>query len=126
MANYSKGARGERELLTLLYNNSYSVMRAAGSGVNSISPDLIAIKQGKGMAFECKAWSNTSVSIPHEKFIAMTEWERNTQMPMFIGWRMNNKGWFFIRLDELKKTEKSYTVTMKTAIEINRRIEAIL
>ena len=126
VANYSKGARGERELLAILHENKYAVMRSAGSGINSISPDLIAIKEGKGLAFECKAWDSTSISIPHEKYESLLEWERNTFMPMLIGWRMNAKGWYFIKLSELTKTEKSYTVTMKNAMAINRRIEAII
>ena len=94
---YSKGARGERELLNYLYSKAYSVVRSAGSGVNSISPDIIAIKHGKGLAFECKAWDRSSLSIEPEKFDVLCEWERNTCMDTFVAWRMNGQGWFFIK-----------------------------
>ena len=126
MQRYSKGARSERELLNALYGMSYSVMRSAGSGVNSISPDLIAIKDGKGLAFECKAWEKSSISIEAEKFELLREWERNSGMQTFIAWRMNGESWFFIKLDEMKKTEKSYTVGRKTAQAINRRLQSII
>jgi Holliday junction resolvase len=43
-------------------------------------------------------------------------------MDTMIAWRMNGKGWFFIKLDEMKKTDKSYSVTKRVALEINRRI----
>ena len=56
----------------------------------------------------------------------MVEWEKNTGMDTFIAWRMSGKGWFFIRLGELRLAEKNYTVTRKTALEISRTLEAIL
>ncbi len=126
MTRYEKGARGERELLNEFYVRKYSVMRSAGSGVNSVSPDIIALKGGKGFAFECKAWDNTSLSIEPDKYEVLMEWEKNTGMETFIAWRMNGKGWFFMRLNELKKTEKNYTVTRNTAMQISRTLKEIL
>jgi Holliday junction resolvase len=54
------------------------------------------------------------------------EWERNSGMQTFIAWRMNGESWFFIKLSEMKKTEKNYTVTKKTAQAIARRLESII
>ncbi len=126
MTRYAKGARCERELLSLLHDKGYSVVRSAGSGVNSISPDLVAIRTGKGLAFECKAWKSTSVSIEPEKYQNLMEWQQNTNMKTFIAWRMNGQGWFFVKLEELFKAEKNYTITMKDAKRINRNIEEIM
>lgn len=126
MNRYVKGARGERELMDIFHKSGYSVMRSAGSGVNSISPDIISYKAGRGLAFECKAWSKSSLSIEKEKFDVLKFWESNTSMETFIAWRMNNKGWFFIKLDEMSEGNKSYTVTMKRAMMINRRISSII
>ena len=100
---YSKGARGERELLNTLYKMGYSVVRAAGSGVNSVSPDLIAVKSGKGMVFECKAWDRGSLSIDHEKFESLRLWRDNAMMETFLAWRMNGEGWV---LPEARRVEK--------------------
>lgn len=124
MQRYSKGARAERELLNFLAGIGFSVIRAAGSGVNSVSPpDLVAVKKGKGLAFECKAWDNTSLAIDHEKFAALKNWMDNTGMETYMAWRMNGSGWFFIRLDEMSRTEKNYTVTKKIALGINRNLK---
>lgn len=123
---YDKGARSERELLAAFRGRNYSVMRSAGSGVNSVSPDLIAFRNGKGLAFECKAWNGGSVSIPIEKFDLLKEWEMNTGMDTYIAWRVNGRGWFFIRLGEMSLAEKNYTVTAKRAAMINRRLEHLL
>lgn len=126
MQRYSKGARSERELLNYLHSKSYSVIRSAGSGVNSISPDVVAIKNSKGLAFECKAWDRSSLSIEASKFDVLLEWERNTGMETFIAWRMNGSSWFFIKLNEMKKTSKNYTVGKKTALSINRKLDSIM
>ncbi|MEM0094876.1 MAG: hypothetical protein QXF41_02145 [Candidatus Micrarchaeaceae archaeon] len=125
MTRYEKGARGERELLEKFRSAGYSVVRSAGSGVNSISPDILIVRKSGGMAFECKVWDKSSISIDPEKFCLLKEWETNTNFQTYIAWRMNGLGWFFIRLDELTKG-KNYTVTRKRAIEINRRLENLL
>jgi Holliday junction resolvase len=126
LTRYTKGARSERELLSMLHDNGYSVVRSAGSGVNSISPDLIAIKKGRGLAFECKAWDSTSLSIEPEKYRSLEEWRDNAGMDTYIAWRMNGGGWFFMRLNEMTRTEKNYTITMKMAKKINRKIDMIM
>lgn len=126
MLRYSKGARSERELLNYLYGKSYSVVRSAGSGVNSISPDIVAIKKERGLAFECKAWDRSSLAIEPEKYEALLGWEKNTGMDTFIAWRMNGQGWFFIKLGEMNKNGKSYSVTRKQALGIGRNLETLL
>ncbi len=125
MKRYVKGARSERELLAMLQSRGYSVMRAAGSGVSSVAPDIIAIKDGKGLAFECKAWQS-NLSIEKEKVSMLKGWRDNTRMQTMIAWRVNGKGWLFISLDELSETGKNFTVTMKRAGQIGRKIEHIL
>ena len=127
MTRYSKGARSERELMAYLHDKSFSVVRSAGSGVNPMSPpDIVAIKNGKGLVFECKAWDKDSLSIEPDKIAALEAWERNTGHTAFVAWRMNGNGWFFIRLGEMKRTEKNFTVTRGIATAINRRLDSIL
>lgn len=126
MTRYSKGARTERELLHSLHSMGYSVMRGAGSGINTLSPDLIAVRNGKGLAFECKAWDNDNLSIENDRFEGLVKWKANTSMETFVAWRMNSDGWYFIKLDEMKSNNKTKTISKKTAIEINRRLEAIM
>lgn len=126
MNRYIKGARSERELVDMFFSRGYSVMRSAGSGVNSISPDLISYKRGMGMAFECKAWANGSLKIEPDKFEILRRWMNNTNMETYIAWRMSRIGWFFIKLEEMSKKGKNYTVTKKIAIKINRRFESIV
>lgn len=123
MHRYIKGARSERELMAMLEELGYSIMRSAGSGVNSVSPDIIAFRKGKGYAFECKAWEKSSISIPIDKYELLKKWEENTAMETYMAWRMNGKGWFFIRLHEMNRATVNYTVTIKDAERISRRFD---
>ena len=126
MNRYSKGARGERELLAILAEMEYSVIRSAGSGVNALSPDIIALKDGIALCFECKAWDSGSVSLDEEHYGKMAKWANNTSFPTYLAWRMNGKGWFFIRLDEFTKGEKNYNITRKKAMALNRRLGDVI
>ncbi len=126
MHRYMKGARSERELLNVFYGKGYSVIRSAGSGVNALGPDIIALKDREAFCIECKAWDKGSLSLDYDQFEKLLEWEKNTSFPTFVAWRMSGEGWYFIKLEEFKKCEKSYTVTMRKTKEIGRRLEAIL
>ena len=126
MHRYVKGARSERELLNTFYSLGYSVLRSAGSGVNALGPDIIAIKDKVCIAIECKAWEKNRLSIDLDAYKKLYEWEQNTKFPTYIAWRMNGKGWFFIKLDELKQGEKDYSITKIRTLEMNRLLEHIL
>jgi len=129
MHRYIKGARSERELLNKFYEMGYSVMRAAGSGVNALGPDIIALRKNVCFAFECKAWDRTSLSLEPEQYEKLVEWERNTDSPTsytFVAWKIKSRGWFFIRLDEFTKGERNYNVTMKNVMATNRTIDSII
>ncbi len=117
---YVKGARSERELLNRFYSHGYSVLRSAGSGVNSLGPDIIAIKDRNCLAFECKAWEKSRLSIDHEGFDKLLKWKENTKFPTYVAWRMNKIGWYFIELEEMKKGERDYSITKKRTLEIGR------
>lgn len=125
MHTYVKGARTERELLYTFYDMGYSVLRSAGSGVNSLGPDIIAIKDGTCFSFECKAWEKNRLSIDREGYEKLRKWKDNTKFPTFVAWRMNNMGWYFIELEELKEGGKWFSITRKRTIEIGRRMEHI-
>ncbi len=126
MTRYDKGARSERELLSILYESGYSVLRSAGSGVNALSPDLIAMKKGKCIVIECKAWEKGSLSLAPDQFGKILEWEANTEFPTFVAWRMNGKGWFFIKPEEFERGKSNYNITRKKVLGVNRKIENVI
>lgn len=113
---YRKGSRAERELIDYFSNNGYSVIRAAGSGVNSLSPDLLAFKHGMQYAFESKAIEKNNLNIDREQFTNMQKWERNTGITCYVAWRKRGKQWRFIPLSLFNESEKSFGISWKKAI----------
>ena len=126
MLRYAKKARSERKLISLFCEKGFSVIRAAGSGVSSLCPDILVFRKGMQYAFECKAWESGSLGIEREKFKALKDWENNTGITTFIAWRIGRVGWRFVYLDELEENPKSYTITMKRALAIDRGLERLL
>lgn len=126
MTRYDKGARSERELLNILDGEGYSVIRSAGSGVNSLSPDLIAVRDGRLIAIECKAWDRGSLALDPEQYQKLVEWESNSAFPTFVAWRMNGMGWFFIKLEEFEKGRSNYNITKKKVLGLNRKLDDVL
>ena len=123
---YRKGARAERELISFFSENGFAVIRAAGSGVNSLSPDLLAFKQGRQYAIECKAWEAGSLSFEKEKVAVMKKWEEITGITYFIGWRVSRDGWFLFPVHLLEEKGKSYTITLTKAKLVGRKPEELI
>lgn len=127
MSRYNKGARSERELLRLFSDVGFSVIRAAGSGVNPISPpDILVLKGEKRYALECKAWNKNRLAIDHEKYVALRRWEENTGIPTMVAWKIPYKGWLFIPIAEMERNPASYSITLNRAYEIGKKIEALI
>ena len=111
---YRKGARAERELMELLWKQGFAVVRSAGSG-NTYAPDVIAIKEGTVLAFECKAWKKQEIRIPEYQMNKMLEWRKRSGAELYIAWKYPYKGWFFIPVYLLTKKESAYVITLEEA-----------
>ena len=123
---YVKGAAAERELIQFFSGRGFAVIRAAGSGVNSLSPDILAFKAGRQYAIECKAWDAGSLSFEKEKVAHMKEWEEVTGITYFIGWRVSRQGWFLFPVHMLEEKGKTYTITLARAKLAGRKPEELV
>jgi len=123
---YAKGSRYERELIEEFKRRGYSVIRAAGSGVGTPSPDILLFRKGRSYGFECKAWDRTSLGLEKEKIRELRAWEENTGITTMIAWRVSREGWYFIYLNELEERKKTYTITLEKARRIGRDLEHLL
>ncbi|MEM4348782.1 MAG: Holliday junction resolvase Hjc [Candidatus Anstonellaceae archaeon] len=115
MRNYTKGARAERELVHFFSENGFEVIRAAGSGVNSLSPDLLVFRGPKQYAIECKAWDKPYLSVEKEKVEQMKRWEEKTGITYLIGWRQNREGWVLFPFHLLEEKGKTFTISISKA-----------
>ncbi len=110
----SKGARAERELVEMLWRLGFAVVRSAGSG-QSYAPDVVAIKNGCVLAFECKAWRGSELRIEHHQMDKMMEWCRRSGAELYIAWRMPYRGWIFIPVYLLSKRGDVYVIKKEEA-----------
>ncbi len=121
----AKGANWERQLKKLLQEKGYFVIRAAGSGVDSVSPDLLALSSTKKMAFECKAWESGYIWIERWKIEKMRQFESHTGIPYYIAWKVAREEWRFFPLAALRETEKAFVLEekdLRSGMELNRII----
>ena len=108
---YLKGAQAERDLAKLLKNRSFSVIRAAGSGSSISTPDLIAIKKGRILAFECKAWK-TMPRLKKKEYKEFLKWCERAGAMGFLAWRKGK--WLFMNIKNIKTSNiKKDGMTLK-------------
>ena len=126
MTRYTKGANAERELVHLLFDKGFSVIRTAGSGKTSLpAPDIIALRPGRFLAFECKAWNSNNLSIPIASMEEFLGWCSRAGVQAIIAWKYPRQGWFFMKPEVLHKTGKFYAVSHKEAEKHNLYLEVI-
>lgn len=123
MHTYVKGSRAERELIAYFSGKGYCVIRAAGSGVNSLSPDILVFKRGMQFAFESKAIEKENLNIDRAQFLNLKKWEDNSGITCYIAWRRNRQQWRFVPLSVFNESKKSFGVSWKTANDIGKQIE---
>ena len=104
MPKYNKGANAERELIKILDKVGFSVLRVAGSGVNPIPcPDVVALKNGRIIAFECKAKKGEYLAITHEQLDEEILWAEKAGAEFVVAWKVPRSGWLFFKAENFRK-----------------------
>ena len=98
MKTYAKGARAELELIHYLSSKNFACIRAASSGGELYPIDLLAIKSGLIIAFECKNHAKKP-KLPKDRVERLKEWSGKAGAITFLGWRTRNK-WLFLQLKD--------------------------
>jgi len=115
MQTYRKGSRVEREVLDYFVRQGFCAIRAAGSGVSSESPDIMAFKRGRQYVFEVKAHEGMNLSVKKEQIILLKQWEEVAQMTAYVVWKRRNCQPLFIPLGAMKQCEASFTISLEKA-----------
>lgn len=120
MARYNKGANAERELIKTLDVAGFAVLRVAGSGVNPIPcPDVVALKDGKIIAFECKAKKGDYLAIKREQMLEEVSWSKKAGAIFIIAWKVPRNGWLFINPKYFKDAGKNFMIKLDFAKSIS-------
>ena len=127
MVYHSKGANAERELMHLFFKEGFSVVRIAGSGTSPLpAPDIIAIKNGRIIAVECKARKAKNLAISVSQIGELLDWAKKAGSEALIGWKIPRKGWFFLKPSKLRNTGKFFTINQKNAMEKGKSLRDII
>ncbi|MBI4154358.1 hypothetical protein HY501_03400, partial [Candidatus Woesearchaeota archaeon] len=101
MHAYSKGYRGEMELVHTLSKMGYMVIRAPRSGrIGLPSPDIVAAKDGRIIVIECKSRA-AGFKVSLDQLGELREWKEKAGASAYIGWKITRKGWKFLHLDDV-------------------------
>ena len=102
MKTYSKGVRGEREILHYLNYKGFSVCRIPSSG-SYISPvDVIAMKKGLILGLEVKTHKEKP-RLKKKQLQSFKKWCKNAGAFAFLAWRAPNNKWLFLRIEDAEQ-----------------------
>lgn len=118
MAN-RKGERRERELVNLLDEQGFAVMRApaSGSATERELPDVLAGNGELFYAIEAKSSAGDPIYLTGKEVEALVFFARNFGAKPRIGVRFDREDWFFFHPADLYTTEGgNYRVKRETAL----------
>ncbi|RME80115.1 MAG: hypothetical protein D6769_00400 [Methanobacteriota archaeon] len=117
-----RGSRVERELLHFLEKKGYFVVRAAGSG-HLGAPDILAFKLGRYLGFEVKSSTLEELRFSREQLERMEEWQKGTGIAMYVAWKIPRKGFKFLPLSYLRKSNKTVVIKKDDAEMLSYGLE---
>jgi Holliday junction resolvase len=118
MAN-RKGERRERELVNLLDENGFAVMRApaSGSATERELPDVLAGNGELFYAIEAKSSAGDPIYLTGEEVEALVFFAQNFGAKPRIGIRFDREDWYFFHPGDLHVTDGgNYRVKQETAL----------
>lgn len=126
MTSNEKGDRRERELVNLLDETGFAVLRApaSGSATTRELPDVLAGDGGVFYAIEAKSSSGDPIYIDEAEVEALEFFADNFGAGPLVAARFDYEDWAFFTPGELYRTPKdNYRVKQETAVEDGRRLD---
>ncbi|MFC4359638.1 Holliday junction resolvase Hjc [Halobium salinum] len=119
MSANRKGDRRERELVNLLDEAGFAVMRApaSGSATDRELPDVLAGDGDRFYAIEAKSSSGNPIYLTGEEVEALIYFARNFGAKARIAVRFDREDWYFFHPGDLYVTDGgNYRVKKETAL----------
>lgn len=116
MNRKSKGTNAERDIIHLFFENGWVAIRSAGSGSMQFpSPDILAGNGIRRLAIECKAVNDIKKYFTAKEVDELVYFAKTFGAEPWVAVRFDRIDWFFLNIEDLEKTEKSYYVDVKIA-----------
>lgn len=119
MSANRKGDRRERELVNLLDEAEFAVMRApaSGSATDRELPDVLAGNGEVFYAIEAKSSAGDVIYLDGEEVEALVYFAQNFGAKARIGVRFDHEEWYFFHPSDLYRTDGgNYRIKRETAI----------
>ncbi len=111
MSRKSKGINAERDLIHKFWKEKWAAVRIAGSGSSRYpSPDILAGNNLRKLAIECKASKEKHRYLTKDEIYELKEFSRLFGAEPWIAIKFDKEVWYFLTLDDLKETEKNYSI----------------
>lgn len=112
----AKGSKGERELVKFFNENSFSCIRAAGSGSSRYpSPDILAANAIRRLAIECKVTKEKKKYFTSEEIEQLQIFAKNFGAEAWVAIKFPDNDWFFLIPEDLKNTGKCWLASLENA-----------
>lgn len=116
MSRKSKGSDAERDLIHKFHAAGWSAIRSAGSGsMQYESPDVLAGNNLRRIAIECKATRDVKKYLTKKEVDELVHFANNFGAEPWLGIKFDRMEWFFLTVEDVVKTDKSYVVDIKIA-----------
>ena len=107
----AKGTGAERELIHSFWKCGWAAIRVAGSGsIKYPTPDILASNNLRKVAIEVKATKEDAQYITKDQIRQLGEFCKLFGAEAWIAVRFDNRGWFFVSLEELRETAGSFVL----------------
>ena len=101
----------------MFYDCGMQPIRVAGSGSTTVeSCDLLIGGKGRVLAIECKTLRKGRKYLDDKRMDELREFSKKFGAEPWIGMKFNYIGWYFFRLDDLKKGNgKNFVISVEDA-----------
>lgn len=116
MYQKKKGTLAERELVSAFWEKGWAAIRVAGSGsMHFPSPDVLAGNKSRYLAIECKVTKNKNKYFEKKEIENLLFFSSHFGAEAWVSVKFLRNTVYFISLDDLKKTEKSFVISLEKA-----------
>lgn len=125
----NKGDRRERELVNILYEKGFAVMRAPASGAATERemPDVLAGNSEDFYAIEAKSSGSDVIYIDEEEVDGLKHFAENFGAEEKIGVRFDREDWYFFNPSNLYQTKGgNYRIKKEKALRDGTDLQELI
>jgi len=116
MSHKSVGTKGERDILKMFWDNGWAAVRTPGScSARFPSPDIIAGKKDRRMVIEAKITKENKKYFEEKEIRELKYFGNLFGAEIWVAIRFKGENWFFINIEDLIFSGKSYSIDKENA-----------